>query len=71
MTERVVASGDETCRLEFSLTRLTLTPLRQIFRHSCMNHVVLAYEAASGHLGLRRRAGSKKIPSPESKSLEI
>jgi hypothetical protein len=36
-----------------------------------MNHVVLACEAAIGHLGLRRRAGSKKILSPESKSLQI
>ena len=31
--DRVVASDDETCRLEFSLTRLTLMPLRQIFRY--------------------------------------
>ena len=36
-----------------------------------MNHVVLACEAAIDHLGLRRRAGSKKILSPESKSLQI
>jgi hypothetical protein len=71
MTERVVALDDETYRLEFSLIGLTLTPLRHIFGYSCMNHVVLACEAAIGHLGLRRRARSKKILSLESKSLQI
>jgi hypothetical protein len=41
--------GDKICCLGFSLTRLTLTPLRQTSRHKCISHVVRACEAAIGH----------------------
>jgi hypothetical protein len=50
ITESLVASYDEICRLEFSLTRLT-------FWHSCMNHFLLAREAALGHLASDEELG--------------